>query len=179
MGTSWHILCGNSCQLVPSSDNCLVGYELTSLVANCGTSWHHLWYELTSIRGTSWHGYELTWVRVDMGTSWPVFCYSITPQLIKSPQNPCWTTVVALAHNCSNRSVAGGRCFPTPTATGPFITGYCLQETLVQCWLTAGPEPQAPAQLSASVATILLWLPAGHAPELCWSLSMARCPPLY
>ena len=70
MGTSWHLLCGNRCQLVPLFDTCLVGYELTS---NSGTSWHHLWYELTSIAGTSWHGYELTWVRIDMGTSWPVF----------------------------------------------------------------------------------------------------------
>ena len=67
MGTSWHLLCGSRCQLVPSSDTCLVGYELTS---NGDTSWHHLWYELTSIGGTSWYGYELTWVRVDMGTSW-------------------------------------------------------------------------------------------------------------
>ena len=67
MGTSWQLLCGNICQLVLSSDTCLVWYELTS---NGGTSWHHLWYELTSIGGTSWHGYELTWVRVDMGTSW-------------------------------------------------------------------------------------------------------------
>ena len=86
MGTSWHLLCGNRCQLVSSSVTCLVGYELTS---NGGTSWHHLvvrvdiywWYELTSIGGTSWHGYELTWVRyeltwvrVDMGTSWHLLC---------------------------------------------------------------------------------------------------------
>ena len=42
-------------------------YELTS---NDGTSIDiscgNLWYELTSISGTSWHGYELTWVRVDI-----------------------------------------------------------------------------------------------------------------
>ena len=86
MGTSWHLLCGNSCQLVPSSDTCLVGYELTSLVANCGTSWHHLWYELTSVRGTSWHGYELTWVRVDMDTSWHE--YELTGILSIGVTNP-------------------------------------------------------------------------------------------
>ena len=48
MGTSCHC-CVIRDQLVPSSDTCLVGYELRS------------------IGGTSWHGYELTWVRVDMG----------------------------------------------------------------------------------------------------------------
>ena len=63
MGTSWHGLCGKRCKLVPLSDTCLAGYELTS---NGGTSWHHLWYELTSNSGTSCHEYELTWVRVDM-----------------------------------------------------------------------------------------------------------------
>ena len=60
------------CQLVPSSDTCLVGYELTSLVVRvditCGTSWHLL--VVRADMGTSWHGYELTWgeltwVRVD------------------------------------------------------------------------------------------------------------------
>ena len=71
MGTSWHILCRNICQLVPSSNTCFVGYELTSIG---GTSWHG--YELTWVwadMGTSWHGYEFTWVRVDTGTRWPVF----------------------------------------------------------------------------------------------------------
>ena len=99
-GTSWHLLCYKRCQLVPSSDTCLVGYELTS---DDGTSWHLLVVRVDM--GMSWHllcgnrcqlvpsfdtclaGYELTslvvrvditcgtsWhfvvVRADMGTSW-------------------------------------------------------------------------------------------------------------
>ena len=75
MGTSWHVLCDKRCQLVPSSNTCLVGYELTSLVVRvditCGTSWHLLLVRVDM--GTSWHGYELTWgeltwVRVDCHT---------------------------------------------------------------------------------------------------------------
>ena len=38
---------------------CWVQVDIT-----CGTSWHHLWYELTYIGRTSWHGYELTWVKL-------------------------------------------------------------------------------------------------------------------
>ena len=52
------------------------------------TSWHHLWYELTSlvVRVDIYLWYELTWVRVDMGrvdmgTSWlsPVVAGSLDP----------------------------------------------------------------------------------------------------
>ena len=77
MGTSWLLLCDNRCQLVPSSDTCLVGYELTSIVVRvditCGTSWHLLVVRVAM--GTSWHGYELTWgeltwVRVDWHPIW-------------------------------------------------------------------------------------------------------------
>ena len=93
MGTSWHLLCYKRCQLVPSSDTCLVGYELTS---DGGTSWHLL--VVRADMGTSWHGYELTsivwwymatrtiilylpcWVRVDIicGTSWHHLWYKLT-----------------------------------------------------------------------------------------------------
>ena len=59
--TSWHLMIVRvdiCCVIkVPSSDTCLVGYELTS---NDGTSWHLL------VVRVSWHGYELTWVRVDI-----------------------------------------------------------------------------------------------------------------
>ena len=44
------MLCDKICQLVSSSDACLVGYELTSLAVRVDIYW---WY-------------ELTWVRVDI-----------------------------------------------------------------------------------------------------------------
>ena len=50
------MLCGKRSQLVPSYHTHLVVYEVTSLGATCGTSWH------------------LLVVRVDMGTSWHLLC---------------------------------------------------------------------------------------------------------
>ena len=47
------MLCDKRCQLVPSSDTCLIGYELTSLAVRVDIN---CWY-------------EVEWVRVDMGTS--------------------------------------------------------------------------------------------------------------
>ena len=71
-GTSWH---GYELTWVRVDIYC-VGIDVNSyhhlILALLGTSWHHLWYELTSlvVRVDIWWWYELTWVRVDMGTSW-------------------------------------------------------------------------------------------------------------
>ena len=66
------------------------------------------WYELTSLRGTSWYGYELTWVRVDiycvvitsdvnsyhhfilalLGTSWHHLWYELTSLVVRV--DFCW-----------------------------------------------------------------------------------------
>ena len=101
MGTSGHQLCYKRCQLVPSSDTCLVGYELTS---DDGTSCHILVVRVDM--GTSWHGYELTWVRVDiycvvidvnsyhhfilslLGTSWNHLWYELTSLVVRV--GICW-----------------------------------------------------------------------------------------
>ena len=71
-GTSWH---GYELRWVRVDIYCVV-IDVNSyhhfILALLGTSWHHLWYELTSlvVRVDICWWYELTWVRVDMGTSW-------------------------------------------------------------------------------------------------------------
>ena len=76
MSTRTHV---NSypCQLVPPTvDIYYHTIDVNSyhhlILALLGTSWHHLWYELTSlvVRVDICWWYEVTWVRVDMGTSW-------------------------------------------------------------------------------------------------------------
>ena len=70
--TSWH---GHELTWVRVDIYCVV-IDVSSyhhlILALLGTSWHHLWYELTSlvVRFDIRWWYELTWVRVDMGTSW-------------------------------------------------------------------------------------------------------------
>ena len=81
-GTSWHLMMVrvdiyewyeltwvrvNICCVIRDVDS--YHYLTPALL---GTSWHHLWYELTSlvVRVNIYWWYELTWVRVDMGTSW-------------------------------------------------------------------------------------------------------------
>ena len=74
-GTSWH---GYELTWVRVDIDCVV-IDVNSyhhlILALLGTSWHHLWYELTSlvVRVDICWWYELTWVRVDMITSWPLF----------------------------------------------------------------------------------------------------------